>query len=296
MRSKIFWFSVLLVQTAYGQLFTEKITRELSFEKPSSDNTLIIANINGPVDIIGYDGDKILIEVTKSMNAKTDSRLKQGKAELQLGVIDRADTVILYVVDGCSRFMKRKPHGGQSSIQSHGWGYQSLSHKDCRIVYDYTMSFIVRVPAALHVIANTINNGDVTVKNVDGVVKAGNINGSIRLENLKSPAEATTINGDVDIDYAMNPDSACRFYSLNGDINASFQPELSADVSFESFNGGFYTNITSMEKLPLKVEKSSHGDGIRYKIDGNRYQAGRGGAHLDFETFNGNVYLKEKSK
>ena len=292
MLKNIFWFSVLLGQAAFGQTFTEKITRELSFEKPSSDNALIIANINGPVDVVGYDGDKILIEVTKSIRAKTDSRLEQGKAELQLGVMDRADTVILYVQDGCNQFTK----SGHSRMQSRGWGYHAQFEKDCHIVYDYTMSFTVKVPAALHVIANTINNGDVTVKDVDGVVKAGNINGSIRLENLKSPAEATTINGDVDVDYRVNPDDACRFYSLNGDINASFQPELSADVSFESFNGSFYTNIASLEKLPLKVQKSSHGDGIRYKIDGNRYQAGRGGAHLDFETFNGNVYLKEKSK
>lgn len=296
MLRNIFWFSVLLGQTAFGQTFTEKITRELSFEKPSAHNALIIANINGPVDVVGYDGDKVLVEVTKSINAKTDSRLEQGKAELQLGVIDRADTVILYVHDGCNQFLKSEPKDGQSRMPSRGWGYHSQFEKDCHIVYDYTMSFTVRVPAAVHVIANTINDGDVTVKNVDGVVKAGNINGSIRLENLRNPTEATTINGDVDIDFAMNPGDACRFYSLNGDINASFQPKLSADVSFESFNGSFYTNIASMEKLPLKVEKSSHGDGIRYRIDGNRYRAGRGGAHLDFETFNGNVYLKEKSK
>lgn len=295
MLRKIFWFSLVLVQTAYGQTFTEKISRELSFEKASSENALIIANINGPVEVIGYEGDKVLIEVTKTVNAKTDARLEQGKAELQLGVIDRADTLILYVQDGCQQFSKTTRKDGHTQGQSGGWGYHSQFEKDCHIVYDYTMSFMVKVPAALHVIANTINNGDVTVKNVDGVVKAGNINGSIRLENLKSLTEATTINGDLDIDYAVNPGDDCRFYSLNGDINVSFQPDLSADVSFESFNGSFYTNIAELEKLPAKIEKSSHGDGIRYKIDGNRYQAGKGGTLLDFETFNGNVYLKEKS-
>jgi hypothetical protein len=48
--------------------------------------------------------------------------------------------------------------------------------------------------------------------------------------------------------------------------------------------------------LPAKVERSEKGEGIRYKVHGNRYQVGNGGgAFLDFETFNGNVYLKERT-
>ncbi|MGC1244043.1 MAG: hypothetical protein WA874_20800 [Chryseosolibacter sp.] len=294
MLTRIFWFGVLLTQAAHAQTFTEKISKELSFEKPSADNALIIANLNGSVEVMGYDGDRIVVEVTRSIHAKTDARLEKGKAEVQLAVIDRADTLIVYVQDGCHQFTKNDRQSRHSSEPFPGWGYHAQYAKDCHPEYDYTMSFIVKVPASIHVIANTINNGNVAVKNVNGVVKAGNINGSISLANLKSQAEATTINGDLDIEYANNPGKACRFYSLNGDINASFQQGLSADIAFESFNGSFYTNILKIERLPQKMEKSSHGDGIHYKINGDRYQVGRGGALLDFETFNGNVYLKEK--
>ena len=35
---------------------------------------------------------------------------------------------------------------------------------------------------------------------------------------------------------------------------------------------------------------------VKYKVNGNRFKIGSGGAtFLDFETFNGNVYLKEKT-
>ena len=156
------------------------------------------------------------------------------------------------------------------------------------------MDFTIKVPTGIHVIAGTINDGDVVVDNVGGIVKANNINGSIRLTNLKSAAEARTINGDVDIEYAANPSGDCHFYSLNGDINALFQPGLSAQTSFKSFNGHLYTNLSGLEMLPLQVQKASHGNGIKYKIDGSRYQIGRGGVLLDFETFNGNAYLKGK--
>ena len=91
-----------------------------------------------------------------------------------------------------------------------------------------------------------------------------------------------------------NPQKDCRFYSLNGDINAWFQKGLSASMSFESFNGSFYTNIDNLEALPVQVEKKNVDEGVKYKVNGNRYKIGSGGAYLDFETFNGNVYLKER--
>jgi hypothetical protein len=65
-------------------------------------------------------------------------------------------------------------------------------------------------------------------------------------------------------------------------------------MRFESFNGSFYTNIDRLEALPLQVEKKDWKQGVKYKVNGNRYKVGAGGANLDFETFNGNVYLKEK--
>lgn len=291
MRTIIFLIGLLLSQSAWAQTFTDKITRELAFEQQSANNALILSNINGGIKVTGYDGDKIVLEVTKTISAKTSERLERGKAEIQLGVIDRADTIILYVSDGCHQF-RRNPH--RSAHARGGWEYQSF--QDCNPPYDYRMEFTLRVPASLNLLVSTINEGDVVVEDVGGVIKAGNINGSIRLTNLTSAAEAHTINGDVDIEYDHNPETECRFYTLNGDINALFQPSLSANLTFESFNGNFYTNIERLENLPQQVEKTSRGDGMRYKITGNQFKAGNGGPLLEFETFNGNVYLKESTQ
>ncbi len=282
----------MLSQVGYAQTFSEKISKELDFEKRSTDNALVIANVNGSVTVTGYDGDKILLEVKKTVNGKTDARLEKGKQEVQLGIIDLADTLILYVRDGCMRFGKDQRMRDHSRWKKEGWSYQSGN--DCNLTYDYKMDFTVRVPASLHVVVSTINNGDISVENVRGVVRANNINGSVRLTNLQRETEANTINGDVDIVYSRNPEKACRFYTLNGDINALFQPGLSANMSFESFNGELFTNIDKMQTLPVELLKAAHGDGVKYKIDGNRYLIGRGGALLEFETFNGNVYIKEK--
>lgn len=280
-----------------AQTHTEKISREFMFEKKSPENALIIANINGDVKVVSYEGDKILVEVTKTIRAKTDVRLEKGKKEIQLGVVDRADTLILYVEGTCSSFSRiNKNSRDDGRWNRHGnyhYNWSNCNDNNCKEEFDYTLDFVVKVPALIHVSASTVNDGDVLVENMKGTVFANNVNGSIRLTNLVREADASTINGDVDIVYTKNPDKDCRFYSLNGDINALFQKGLAANLSFESFNGDFYTDIESLEALPVKVEKTKEGDGIKYKVNGNRYKIRTGGILLDFETFNGDVYLKE---
>lgn len=298
MKSKfgVWVFMIVSVQLS-AQPYTEKIKKEFFFEKKSAGNTLMVANINGAITIEGYDGDKILVEVNKSIYGKTPARLEKGKNDIKLGVMDLADTIILYVDGVCSGFGRNNHASYQNRSRSgKNWDYSwSNGGNDCNEGYDYKMDFVIKVPTSLNLVLSTINDGALTVENVNGVVFADNINGSIRLENLVREANASTINGNVDIVYARNPQNDCRFYSLNGDINAWFQKGLAASMSFESFNGSFYTNIDRLEALPVHVEKKNAGDGVKYKVNGNRYKIGAGGANLDFETFNGDVYLKEKT-
>ncbi len=286
----------MITTLATSQQFSEKINKEYTFEKKSADNAIIVANINGDVKVSGYDGDKVIVEVNRQIFGKTEARLEKGKQELQLGVLDRADTLIFYVMQGCNQFGQNLNGNKRNGWYNNGWGYNwDCKGRDCQPQYDYKMDFTIKVPAGIHVAVSTVNDGDILVENVKGSVDADNINGSIKLTNLVREAAASTINGDVDIEYTANPSKDCRFYTLNGDINATFQRGLAASLSFESFNGSFYTNIDNMTKLPAQVVKSTKGEGIKYKVTGNRYQIGKGGAaYLDFETFNGDVYLKEK--
>ena len=279
-----------------AQTYTEKITREFTFEKKNNKNALIVANINGNISVEGYTGDKILVEVTKSISGKTQARLDKAKSDIKLGVLDLADTIVLYVDGLCGGFGRREEKSGNHFHSGRNWDYQwNANCKGCNEGVDYKMDFVIKVPAILNLDVSTINDGNINVEAVNGIVFASNVNGSIRLQELMSESAASTINGDLDIVYARNPIRDCRFYSLNGDINAWFQKGLAASMSFESFNGAFFTNIDRLEPMPVKVEKTQAREGVKYKVNGNRYQIGSGGAYLEFETFNGNVYLKEKT-
>ncbi len=293
----IFFFGTLV---ASAQTFSDKIARELSFEKRGTNNALMIFNINGNVKVEGYAGDKIIVEVERTIHGKTEARLEKGKQEIQLGVLDRADTIMLYVQGLCNEFGKQK-RGKRGNYQSewNGWGY---NWNDCRngsgncnkeSEYDYKMNFTIKVPSSINVLASTVNDGDVEVTGTNAYLLASNINGDIRLKNISGVTRANTINGSVDIDYSGNPSGDSRYYSLNGDINANFKKGLGAQLTFKSFNGEFYSSVNEITPMAVTVEKYAKGDGIRYKVNGNRYKVRQGGPLLDFETFNGDVYLRE---
>jgi hypothetical protein len=54
--------------------------------------------------------------------------------------------------------------------------------------------------------------------------------------------------------------------------------------------------MEDLETLPQKAVRSNKGEGVQYKITGNGFKVGDGGPLVAFETFNGNVYLKELTK
>lgn len=292
---KIILLIVTLVQSSvFSQSFTEKINRELSFEKKGVDNALMIANINGSITITGYEGDNVLVEVTRTIKAKTQERLEKGKTQIKLGILDRADTIILYTEGICSRFGRTSKKNGDWAHHN-GWDYQWSDQKDdCNELCDYSFDYVIKVPRVLNLLVSTVNNGNVEIENLGGSIVANNVNGSIKLSGISREAVASTINGNVDINYSKNPEKACRFYTLNGDINAWFQKGLAATMSFESFNGELFTNVPRLESLPVAIEKKETRKGIKFKVNGNRFKVGDGGVFLDFETFNGDVYVKEK--
>lgn len=282
---------VCLCGSVLAQVKTEKISRTITFEKIGPQSALILANINGSIVAEGYSGSEILMEVEKTISAKSADQLEVGIKTLDLGLIDRGDTIILYV-KGVTHGFGRQNNNNNSDTG--GWGYDWRDKEADDLGFDFKMNFRIRIPETLNLVVSTINEGDVKVSHVSAKVIANNINGSISLEQVSSSVKANTINGDVDVTYSRNPASDCRFYTLNGNINASFRKGLSSTVSFKSFNGEFFTNLPGLNPLPVEVRRSSTEKGTRYEINGNQFKAGSGGPRLDFETFNGNVYLREQ--
>ena len=282
----------MLLIAAYlpAQQHTEKIRKDLIL--PSGEAAfLIVNNINGGVEVEAYDGSGIQLEVTKTISG---SNIERGKEEVDLGIFQRGNTIVLYMDAPCHR-------GDLSGISNEElWEEWKMFWKDdCKWEpeYEYELDYRIRVPRQTDMRLSTVNKGDIRVAGVSGRIKANNVNGAITLDNIEGRVEAHTINGDLDVWYSSNPVADSRYYTLNGNINAHYHPGLSADLYFKSFNGEFYTDLDKVQLLPMKLKKEpvSGKRGVSMKIGGEKgIRAGSGGVDLKFETFNGDVYIHEQ--
>lgn len=284
MKLTILMSLVLYSVSTFGQKFTETVNKQYDTYK-----VLYLANVSGDITVEGFSGDKIILEANKMLDGNNKVDIEKLKKDVVITEIIKDDTLIIYVKGLSNCFC--------SDDENYGWNSDYRYRFDnWDNNFDYNFDFTIKVPEDIHLNLSTINNGDVEVTDVKGELNVKNVNGAISLVNVSGSTRAKTINGDVLIDYSSNPKGNSKYYTLNGDIKANFQKDLNAVLSFKSFNGELFTNINDLEYLPMKVEKSEikNGEGISYQIGGKtEVKIRNGGLYLDFETFNGDVIVKE---
>lgn len=271
------------VRNADARDFKEHLTREFTLSGEASHGTLFIYNISGFIKVEGYSGNKVLLEMDKTIYADDDKNLETGKKEFRLAFEQKSDSIIVYIA---SPFDSR-PH--------RNWQYNNDRHE---IEYSYNVDFTVKVPFGMNLHISTVNDGIITVNNVSGKLHVSNVNEEISIKNAKGTTYAHTVNGDLTVSYLTNPPEESSYYTINGNIRVNYQPGLSADLQFKSMHGDFFTDFTEVELLPASVRKvqEKKGEGTVYKLNtGTSIRFGKGGRTFKFETLNGNVYIKKQS-
>ncbi len=268
---------------ASAREFKEHMSKEFTVSGNASGTTLFIYNISGFIKVEGYSGNKVLLEMDKTISADDDKTLETGKKEFKLAFDERTDTIMAYIAEPYDS----RPH--------RNWHY---SDDRPEIEYQYNVDFTVKVPYGMNLHVSTVNDGIISVNNVSGTLHVNNVNDAISIKNAKGTTYAHTVNGDVTVSYLTNPSESSSYYTINGDIRINYQPGLSADLQFKSMHGDFYTDFPEAELLPSTVtkEEQKHGEGLVYKLNAvTAVRFGKGGKTFKFETLNGNVYIKKQS-
>lgn len=270
-------------QLAVAQEDKENIVKEFTFPNPSNSNVLYIENINGSIAVEGYNGNKILVEIEKTLKANSQEDLEKARKEVKLGIQQSGDSLTLYIDNP---YVYRRRDGRIRYDFNNDWNQD----------YNYVFNYKVKVPQQTTLAVFTVNKGDITVANTKGRIQASNINGSITLQQITGETKAHTINGDIKATYVTTPPKSSNYKTLNGDIEVSYPESLSADLKFKTTNGEAYTDFAIAENLPVKVEKTSDGKarGTTYKLEGNSgVRIGKGGPEHNFEVFNGDITVKK---
>ena len=163
---------------------------------------------------------------------------------------------------------------------------------------DVKVKFTVRVPAGVHVDAETVNgemevrnvtadvrastvNGGVEVRDVGGEVRATTVNGGVDVSTKNGPVTATTVNGDVDVKMAaISRDGPMKFTTVNGRVSVEMPESIDADVEMETMHG----SISSDYPVTLAG---------RFGPRHARGTIGKGGRRIEMETLNGSVVLRK---
>lgn len=268
---------------AEGREFKEHLSKEFTLDKDASGATLFIFNVSGFIKVEGYSGNKVMLEMDKTISADDDKTLETGKKEFRLAFGQKSDSIIAYIESPYDS----RPH--------RNWQYND---ERAEIEYNYNVDFTVKVPYNMNLHITTVNDGVISVSNVSGNLHVNNVNDKIEIKNAKGTTFAHTVNGDVTVTYLSNPPEASSYYTINGNITVNYQPDLSADLQFKSMNGDFFTDFPAVQVLPASVtkEKQKSGDGMVYKLGSKTaVRFGKGGKTFKFETLNGNVYIKKQS-
>jgi hypothetical protein len=268
--------------SAQQQEFKQHISKEFTLQKEAG-GVLALYNLNGSLNVEGYSGDKVLIELDERLTADDNQKLEIGKKEFKLGFDQSADSIIVYIAEPFDTRPCRNC--------DRGWNRRDIE-------YDFDLAFTVKVPYHMNLDISTVNKGDITVESVIAPMRVSNVNGKITIKDAKSDIWAHTINGNLTVNYLEVPTGNSEFYTLNGALSVTYPQSLSADLQFKSWNGSFYTDFPKWEVLPVKVTKNiqKKGAGTEYQlIIDKQIRIGEGGRLFKFETMNGNIYIKRQA-
>lgn len=250
-------------------------TRELEETIPVPANeplVVIVKNVIGPIRVTGHDANRVEMRATETVRGDLQADIERARAEMRLFTESEPGRVAFRV--------RQVDENGDRR----GWGWDSYS-----IEYDIE----VRVPRNAAVEVSTVNDGDVTVEDMNGEFQLKNVNGSVRLVRAGGSGAITTVNGDVDASFASPPSEPTAFKTVNGELDVTFPASLSAELAFHTMHGDVFTDF-DVETLspPPEVRRS----GGRYMLNTNRnsaFRVGAGGERHSFNTVNGDILVRK---
>src|SRR5260370_2327755 len=198
----------------------EKIEKTFTMPAGAGRRTLEIDNVWGSIEVVGTASDKVQLTVNKSIRAESKGKIEQARKDVTLDITQQADALKLYV-NGPFRC---DCHDCSRSREFEG--------------YIVKMDFQVQVPRDIDIKVKTVNQGRVSVRDINGSFLVRNVNGDIQIRNIAGSGTAHTVNGPVKVSFRQNPREASSFERVNASIELQCAPDLSADFRFKTFNGG----------------------------------------------------------
>lgn len=309
------WSQPVQSSTASGSRITVPLTT------PAKPATLRVSLIAGSIVVTGYEGKEVLIDTRtrdeddygsssdendrerereearlererEREEARRERERERGKADKK-GAHDPGVNTDEGDAEDRARGLRRVPNLSSGLTVEEEDNVVAVSGP----FQDRSVDLDIKVPVASELQLQTVNDGDIIVRNVRGEIEAENTNGRVTLTRVTGPVVAHALNGDVVASFvALAGDRPSSFSSMNGDIDVTLPADAKAAVRVRADNGEIFTDFDL--KLETRTESlPDRGSGRGKKVFG--FETGMygtlngGGPTLRFQTFNGNVYIRK---
>lgn len=204
-KSKIVALCAIVMSMSVHANIEEKIVKTFSVDEKAE---LRLENINGDVDIKGWDKNEI--KVTAIITAKN----QQARDRITLVMNENGRGVSIET---------------EYKKESSGWGNNHAGSVD----------YMVMVPSHAKLPSIDLVNGSMSIEGVKGEMKIDLVNGSIIATGLTSNSEINSVNGKIIASYSSIGDdlNEISIDTVNGRIQLSLPGSISADVDIETMHG-----------------------------------------------------------
>ena len=210
----------LLLTTVLSCPLPAAVTESFSQSYPiSPTGVLRLENVNGLVEIIAWDKNKVSVEAIKSAPEAEDL------ARIHLKIESTPERL---------------------SIETE-YKKKLLIFGTWRGEVRYTL----HVPAALHLERISVVNDGIRVRDVTGPIHLKAINSHVDATGLAGPGRFETVNGEISVAYtSVEKVESLVLRTVNGRCDLTLPKDAPFSVNSKSVNGGVRTDF------PIKIEKS----------------------------------------
>jgi len=214
-----------------------------------------LENINGAVQISGWDGNEVKVDAVKY--ARRKERLEEAKI----------------VVDSGSDYLSiRTEYPDREQTFSDEYGDNPA-----------TVEYTLMVPRSARLDEVKLINGALGISGVDGEVLASSINGHVRAQGLSGRAKLTTVNGRLEAAFDRLGASPLELSSVNGSVELTLPSDAKAEIEANTVHGGIENDFG------LSVHSHRY---VGHDLNG---ELGGGGTRIEIRNVNGHVEIRHAS-
>ena len=302
---KLFGLAVLLLAGALAFAQEQRVDRVVvPLSDPAKPARVEASVMRGSITVKGFEGKEVIVEA--KVREKTLIKIEEeDQEEIEAEIAEELREKRGQRRENRDRddIKREEKAAGMKRISGLATTGLEVEEEDNVVSVDagswkHTVDLTIQVPFSTHLELDTNLQGDIVVENIGGEIEVQNMNGSIILKNLSGIAMAESMNGDVTVTMAkVTPGKPMSFSSMNGDIDVTLPADLKANIKMKTERGEIFSDFDVVLKPgPQKIEESHREEG-KFRISFDKSIFGTingGGPELQFNTFNGDIYLRKK--